>query len=88
MSSGALFGWGCPPAVKATVRRANVEGFGIKPMASPLGHILVIRVRGVSKRLEKIRVSPDTANILGRTGPPAGGYYRIPHFGLARKNFL
>jgi hypothetical protein len=86
MSSGALFGWGRPPAVKVTVRRADVEGFRIKSFASPLGHLFMIRVRGVAKRLQKILVPPDTANILRRARPPAGGYNWISHFGLARKH--
>lgn len=85
---GALFGWGRPPAVKGAVRRANVEGFGVKSIASPLGHLFVIRVRRIAERLQKIRVPPDTANILRWSGPPAGGYNRISHFGLVRKHLL
>jgi hypothetical protein len=86
VASGALFGWRCPPAVKGAVRRADVEGSRIKSIASPLGHLFMIRVRGVAKRLQKILVSPDNANIIRRAGPPAGGYNQISHFKLTRKH--
>jgi hypothetical protein len=44
LSSGALFGWGRPPAVKRAVRCANVEGFWIKSSAGPFGHLCMSRV--------------------------------------------
>jgi hypothetical protein len=74
--------------MKGAVRLANVEGLGIKSLASPLDHLFVIRVRGIADRLQKIRVPPDAADILRRTSPPAGGYNRISHLGLARKHLL
>jgi hypothetical protein len=43
LSLDALFGWGRPPPVKSAVRRANVEGIGIKSIAGPLCHLFVIR---------------------------------------------
>lgn len=66
----------CPP-LKLAVDPLKIEALRVEFAAHPFEQLIMLFVRGVTDRLQKTPVSPNTAAILGRAGLRAADKPRV-----------